>query len=59
MIASKFIAAQLSNPNALFGKPMALVWNRRNIALNDTALAKLTLLSTDQALEVGFGAAIY
>jgi ubiquinone/menaquinone biosynthesis C-methylase UbiE len=53
---SRFLARQLSRPGAIVG-PLLLapVWNRRNAALNDTALEALALHPEDRVLEVGFG----
>jgi ubiquinone/menaquinone biosynthesis C-methylase UbiE len=53
---ARFIAKQLKSPSNIFGKlVMAPLWNRRNVALNDTALEGLDLHSHDRVLEVGFG----
>jgi ubiquinone/menaquinone biosynthesis C-methylase UbiE len=51
----RFQARQLGNPNSLFARVFAPVWNRRNAALNDTVFAQLELQSDDRVLEVGFG----
>ena len=53
---AKPLARKLGHPSNIAGKGvLAPLWNRRNIALNDVALAKLDLRSDDRVLEVGFG----
>jgi ubiquinone/menaquinone biosynthesis C-methylase UbiE len=54
-VINRFFASQLGNPNRLFGKILAPLWNRRNSALNDTAFEALDLHADDRVLEVGFG----
>jgi len=52
----QFIARQLARPTGLIGQWIAgPLWNRRNVALNDTTLARLAAGPADQVLEVGFG----
>ncbi len=55
-MVSKFLARQLSKPSRVIG-PLVLapLWNRRNQALNDSALRLLALAPTDHVLEIGFG----
>jgi len=55
MSISKLVAIQLGNPTGVFGRLAALIWNRRNAALNDTALKLLVLQPSDRVLEIGFG----
>lgn len=55
MALSRWIAQQLGRPTGLIGWVAGLVWNRRNAALNDTLLDRLTLQPDDRVLEVGFG----
>ena len=53
---AKLLAQQLGHPSNIAGKwVLAPLWNRRNMALNDVALAKLDLRPDDRVLEVGFG----
>ncbi len=53
---AKLLAQQLGHPSSIAGKwVLAPLWNRRNMALNDVALAKLNLRPDDRVLEVGFG----
>ncbi len=53
---AKLLAQQLGHPSNIAGKwVLAPLWNRRNMALNDVALAKLDLQPDDRVLEVGFG----
>ena len=53
---AKLLAQQLGHPSNITGKwVLAPLWNRRNRALNDVALAKLDLRPDDRVLEVGFG----
>ena len=53
---AKLLAQQLGHPSNIAGKwVLAPLWNRRNMALNDVALAKLNLRPDDRVLEVGFG----
>lgn len=50
------LARQLGRPEGLFGRFfLAPLWNRRNTALNEAALARLSLSPYDRVLEVGFG----
>ena len=55
-MVSKFLARQFAKPSGIIG-PLLLgpVWNRRNRALNDSALGLLDLEPDDEVLEVGFG----
>lgn len=55
MERSRFVAERLANPTGALGSLTALVWNRRNVALNDTALELLALQPADRVLEIGFG----
>jgi arsenite methyltransferase len=56
MFFDKFLAQQLGNPTGFVGRWVAApMWNKRNIALNDTALENLALSPRDSVLEVGFG----
>lgn len=53
---SQLFAKQLGGPSAVLGQWFfAPVWNRRNAALNEMALAGLDLGVDDQVLEIGFG----
>ena len=53
---AKLLAQQLGHPSQIAGKwVLAPLWNRRNMALNDVAWAKLDLQPDDQVLEAGFG----
>jgi ubiquinone/menaquinone biosynthesis C-methylase UbiE len=53
---AKLLAQQLGHPSNITGKwVLAPLWNRRNMTLNDVALAKLDLRPDDRVLEVGFG----
>jgi len=53
---AKFLARELGNPSTIMGRLyLAPMWNKRNAALNDTALEHLELERTDRVLEVGFG----
>lgn len=53
---AKISAEQLGHPSSLAGRWMlAPMWNRRNKALNDAALARLDLRPASRVLEVGFG----
>jgi ubiquinone/menaquinone biosynthesis C-methylase UbiE len=55
-MAARLLAMQLGRPSKLAGRLiLAPLWNRRNVALNDAALARLALKSDDCVLEVGFG----
>lgn len=50
------IAKQLRHPAGLIGRyVLPWLWNRRNAALNDSALNRLGLKADDRALDVGFG----
>ena len=50
------LVRQLGRPAGLFGRFfLAPLWNRRNVALNEAALARLALSPPDRVLEVGFG----
>ncbi len=51
----KLLAGQLSRPSRLSAWLAARLWNRRNAALNEAALACLELSPGDRVLEVGFG----
>lgn len=52
----RFIAGQLGHPSGVLGQLLlAPMWNRRNAALNEQALASLALQPTDRVLEIGFG----
>lgn len=51
----KLIANQLNRPTGVFSNLTALVWNRRNAALNDTVFNLLSLTPSDRVLEIGFG----
>lgn len=53
---NRFLARQFANPSRVIG-PLVLapIWNRRNRALNDSALDLLALEPADDVLEVGFG----
>jgi arsenite methyltransferase len=54
--STSFITRQLSHPSGAIGRwILGPVWNRRNRALNDIALAQLALQADDRVLEVGFG----
>lgn len=55
-MVSQFLARQFSKPSSVIG-PLVLapLWNRRNRALNDSALRWLALEPDDHVLEVGFG----
>lgn len=55
MASSRFLARQLGNPTGIYGRFAAILWNRRNVALNDTAFDALALQPTDRVLEIGFG----
>lgn len=55
MALSTCLAHQLGNPTAIYGRFAAVLWNRRNVALNDTAFDALALQPTDRVLEIGFG----
>jgi ubiquinone/menaquinone biosynthesis C-methylase UbiE len=55
MAISKLVANQLGNPTGIFSKLAALIWNRRNAALNDTVFDLLELEPTDRVLDIGFG----
>ena len=55
MALAKFIAQQLGNPSGITGNLVGLLWNRRNIALNDVAFDNLALNPHDRVLDVGFG----
>lgn len=49
-------AHQLGHPSGLVGRRVLVqTWNRRNRALNDTALQTLALQPHDRVMEVGFG----
>jgi len=53
---NRFLARQSGHPTGLLGWfVLGPLWNRRNAALNDLALAQLDLRSDDRVLEVGFG----
>jgi arsenite methyltransferase len=55
MTFSKLLARQLGNPSRITGKFAAIVWNRRNAALNDVVFDMLDLEPSDRVLEIGFG----
>jgi ubiquinone/menaquinone biosynthesis C-methylase UbiE len=56
IMSAKFLARQLSHPAGVIGRwLLGPLWNRRNRALNDIALAQLNLQARDRVLEVGFG----
>lgn len=55
MRLNQWLVNQLGRPSALTGWLLAGIWNRRNRALNDTALAALDLAPDDRVLEIGFG----
>ena len=55
MALSTFLARQLGNPTGIYGRFAAALWNRRNVALNDTVFDALALQPTDRVLEIGFG----
>lgn len=55
MILAKLLVQQLSNPSGVIAKLAGPLWNKRNAALNDLALASLALNPADRVLEVGFG----
>lgn len=53
---NRWLVDQLSRPSSIFtGWLLAAIWNRRNRALNDFALAALDLSAGERVLEVGFG----
>lgn len=53
---ARFQARALASPSGLIGRLiLAPLWNRRNAALNDAALARLELAPRERVLEVGFG----
>lgn len=55
-MVAKISAQQLGHPSTLAGRwVLAPIWNRRNRALNDAALAELDLQRDHWVLEVGFG----
>jgi arsenite methyltransferase len=55
-VLSSWFARQLGCPQGLFGAWfLAPLWNRRNAALSDAALAALAPVPTDRVLEIGFG----
>jgi ubiquinone/menaquinone biosynthesis C-methylase UbiE len=54
MIA-RFQARQLANPDSLFSRILAPLWNRRNAALNDAAYRLLEPVPGDRILDIGFG----
>jgi arsenite methyltransferase len=55
-MSAKFIAQQLGHPSGIIGRwLLGPLWNRRNRALNDAALAQLALQADDRVLEIGFG----
>ena len=52
----RFIAKELSHPGPILGQLLlAPLWNRRNVQLNEAALAAMPLNAHDRVLEVGFG----
>lgn len=52
----QMMVEQLKQPSGLVGRyVLPLVWNRRNAALNDSALARLCPGPGDRVLDVGFG----
>jgi ubiquinone/menaquinone biosynthesis C-methylase UbiE len=51
----KLISNQLSHPSGVFSYCLSLVWNRRNVSLNETAFNLLSLKPSDRVLEIGFG----
>ncbi len=55
-MVGRFLVRQITKPSNIIG-PLVLgpVWNRRNRALNDSALKLLALKAGDDVLEVGFG----
>jgi hypothetical protein len=55
MTFSKLLAKQLGNPSRISGKLAAIVWNRRNAALNDVVFDVLDLEPSNRVLEIGFG----
>jgi hypothetical protein len=55
MTFSKLLAEQLGNPSRITGKFAAVVWDRRNAALNDGVFDMLDLEPSDRVLEIGFG----
>ncbi len=55
MTLSQYLARQLGNPSELVGRILAPLWNERNRALHDDALASLALNAQDRVLEVGCG----
>lgn len=49
-------ARELGRPSSWVGRfILGPLWNRRNRALNDVALQRLTLSADDRVLEIGFG----
>jgi ubiquinone/menaquinone biosynthesis C-methylase UbiE len=53
---AQFMARQLGHPSGFVGRwLLGPLWNRRNRALNDAALAALGLRSDERVIEVGFG----
>jgi ubiquinone/menaquinone biosynthesis C-methylase UbiE len=55
MKVTEYLSAQLGRPSGIFSKPAAILWNKRNLALNKAALKNLFLKSNDRVLEIGFG----
>jgi ubiquinone/menaquinone biosynthesis C-methylase UbiE len=51
----KYFAAQLGHPSGIFSSFAAILWNKRNLALNETAFEILCLQANDHVLEIGFG----
>ena len=55
LIFAKLLAQQLGNPSGIVGDLVALLWNKRNAALNDVVFDSLALSADDRVLEVRFG----
>jgi arsenite methyltransferase len=54
-VPPRFIARQLSHPTGLLGRVIGLLMNRHNARMNEFAITRLELTSSDRVLEVGFG----
>ncbi len=56
IILKRFLANHLRNPHGWIGRYLLpILWNRRNAALNESALRRLRLEAGDRILDVGFG----
>ncbi len=52
----QYLSSQLVRPTGVFGKYLVgKLWNRHNMALNDSTFLHLQAINSDRILEIGFG----